>query len=939
MSKQNKIILHCIWIMLLIPLLAKAQGFAGPDRSLCIGGTTKLGCTSTCTDCCYLWSPEKGLDDPSKPNPTVSGLTKTQNYTVYISYPDGHYESDDVNVTVYEADVQIFHPNYFKINTLIPETEEKIPGAQSYVNLDNDDCDKDFDIDDIIIQGGDDEFIKMRVIMTIQQYNKPGSGGNNPDNGPSEYEAALDLAQGTAVSGLRFWKSNDKAAGEYFIGNPLVLTAVNGFPNMYETYIWAEGTEAHTIQQQVKLFARAYDDLEPACTDKFVGITIVGIEKVEWVGKQNGYTGDGKNNSNTLDPNPTGGVRVFPEGKEPIPSAIPKTSVGLRITLSVSAPVEQQLFVRPFDIDDPSEESVFVDPNDTKPTGKSGIYAGDAGLNYSLDNDNRGLGKSPPPTSSAKKEGVFTGANLTFLLLPANIGLYKVTIGKAKEVMLENFWVSQMCGDNYKVAVSHDQAFIKSTRNYDVFDGDKIVEICTAGLDNKCKSIPENLCSPMLTVWRTLHIENDRMRNPNWQDNKLFKGYFAGFDLHLNNCNEIYFIEKAILDFTPQLPTDQPLFDGSDFPGRFQDGILSIGDPASIIDCPPSPPSLPQPCIASNTPDELQFSGLLDLTSNGTLSGVVSNSVKGDFIFNVKDIEPLNPFNFDMKITMTTTVTGMNHYTGGDVSIGGGPFSKEGKVEFPDGPTDYFILREKSNPLDPINLLIPFEIADDDQIPMGGTSSIIKELDLAHAKQVYANVYIDVVNDGAGKLTNNRSVPFTPNIIYSPLDLNQYSGPRSISDYYSSYCNHRNMMSNNYWCAYFLSAWQTITTADQDPGIEYTFGAITLHSPTNLLAGQDDCLLSKGSSMVAYFWEAMHDYNPDWARFIPTHEIGHIFGLSHGNDYNSNINSPNTCLGIADLSEIGIMDTGYGTAGSVSTNIFIPYHINILRSRINSPGK
>jgi hypothetical protein len=927
--------------MLLIPLLAQAQGFAGPDRSICTEGTTKLGGISTCTDCCYLWSPETGLDDPSKPNPTVSGLTKTQNYTVYISYPDGHYESDDVNVTVYDSDVQIFHPNYFKINTLIPENEEKVPGAQSYVNLDNDDCDKDFDIDDIIIEGGDNEFIKMRVMMTILQYNKPGSGGSNPDNGPSEYEAALDLAQGTAVSGLRFWKSNDKAAGEYFIGNPLVLTAVNGFPNMYETYIWAEGTEAHTIQQQVKLFTRAYDDLEPACTDKFVAITIVGIEKIEWVGKQNGYTGDGKNNSNTLDPNPTGGVRVFPEGKEPTPLVIPKTSVGLRITLSVVAPVDQHLFVRPFDIDDPSDESVFVDPNDTKPNGKSGPYAGAAGLDYSLDNDNRGLCWPLTSTASAKVEGVFTGANLAPLLLPSNIWLYEVTIGKAKEVLLENFWVSQMCGDNYKVAVSHDWDLITNTRNYDVFDGDAIVEICTAGPDNKCKAIPENLCSPMLTVWRTLHIENDRMRNPDWQANKLFKGYFAGFDSHLNSCSQIYFIEHGILDITPPYPIEEPLFDGSPIPGRFQGGILGIGDPASIISC----PQPPLPCsIVGNTATTLQLPGLLDLTSNGTLSGVMSRAGHGDFIFNVKDIEPIDlSIGFDMKITMTTTVTGMHHYTGADVSIGGGPFSKEGKVEFPSGSTDYFILKEKSNPLDPINLLIPLEIADDDHIPIGGTSSIITEVNLVHAKEVYAKVYIDVVNDGAGKLSNNRIVPFVHNISHTTDLMNQYN-PGILLDYLTKYCEHDKLKieSDNFWCTYVLSAWQGTTLLDNDPLSSLDNDPDTLKNEEGL-GGiaidvyYSDCYLNKGGQMCALFLETCLDHLPGWEQTVLSHELGHTFGLTHGNNDVKPFLNP--CFMVPTLSDMGIMQEGSCEGGGSSCNEFIPYHINILRSRKRSPGQ
>lgn len=958
MSKQNKIILHCIWITLLIPLLAKAQGFAGPDRSICTEGSTKLGGTSTCNDCCYLWSPETGLDDPSKPNPTVSELTKTQNYTVYISYPDGHYESDDVNVTVYDSDLQIFHPNYFKINTLIPENEEKVPGAQSYVNLDNDDCDQDFDIDDVIIEGGDNEFIKMRVIMTILQYNKPGSGGNNPDNGPSEYEAALDLAQGTEVSGLRFWKSNDKAAGEYFIGNPLVLTAVNGFPNMYETYIWAEGTEAHTIQQQVKLFARAYDDLEPACTDKFVTITIVGIEKIEWVGKENGYTkakepgkDPGINNSNTLD-EVDGSFRVFPELKETVKGATVKTSVSVKITLSVAPPVKQDLFVRPFDIDDPSYDKTFVDPNDT---GTSGNYAGSAApssaLTYTKENDNRGFAlpntsSNVTSNSSGQKEGVITGPNIT-VAITSTATIYTIPDVLTKEVLIENFWVSQMCGDNYKIAANHDKIFLTNTRNEDAGDQDRIVDKCT-GDPGKGKEISKNLYSPILTVWRTLHIEYDMMENPSGTSflskNLGFTGVFTNFDdENLNFTDKIQGI-KCDGPCPPNILIGaQPLRDLSKLStnGRFEGGGIKIGKPGQVF-CDPSVNkggNGGSSFIVKNTHNELHLSTQMDLTMKATLEGTLKRT-DGTLPIN------FNIFNISLsgeefKITMKKKIDNLNDYANGSISIGGGNTFLNSVIIITGNNQEFKIPKA--------SLAIPIEIIDDDLPWTGAASPGITPVSFDHPQKVYESVYIDVKVNGGGTITNNESnIQFIPNLKQkiinnaagTPIDEDVFTQEQAfIINNNKNIRQTRDDGSPNFWMLYVLSAWQRTTNPDSDPYSEEfaPFGAA-------MDAKVDDCLLTDGGDMVALFHAIAAESLAGGLKLSNalSHEIGHCLGLSHGNNhtytnndlYDNGKEIINNCLTeISTFSGMKIM-TPVSSNNEVK---FIYYHENLIRSRVESP--
>lgn len=928
MSKQNKIILHCIWITLLIPLLAKAQGFAGPDRSICTEGSTKLGGTSTCNDCCYLWSPETGLDDPSKPNPTVSGLTKTQNYTVYISYPDGHYESDDVNVTVYDSDVQIFHPNYFKINTLIPENEEKVPGAQSYVNLDNDDCDKDFDIDDVIIEGGDNEFIKMRVIMTILQYNKPGSGGNNPDNGPSEYEAALDLAQGTAVSGLRFWKSNDKAAGEYFIGNPLVLTAVNGFPNMYETYIWAEGTEAHTIQQQVKLFARAYDDLEPACTDKFVGITIVGIEKIEWVGKENGYTGDGKNNSNTLD-EVNGSVRVFPENKGVDPGTTPKKSVTLKVTFTVLPPVGQQFHLRSFDLDDPSSETRFVDPNDGGLDGLSGVYTGtpkDAPpIVYTADEDNRGLGGS---TGAAYKSGYFSSSSSSFSLVSPSESIYKFLSVTDKVVELD-FWVSQYCGDNYKVAVSNDFDFLQNTRNLDKFDAGKIVDRCNVKISKYCDEIDPSLYSKPLTVWRTLHIEYDCMHAPD-------SGLNENLEIRDAYMYDFGKIDNGIADFlicdVNGIPYNY-ISDGSkDPPGRFSGGrVETIGN---LITDSTSKILKIRPEIPSSTNFEVEMlyaSGVKLPEFKGLLC-----KIKSGIVIYEKSILDIEKDGADFIVTLETPLGNLASLSNALVELGGGSF-QSALITIGTSTTRFRL--EK--------IRIPVLIKDDDvltRLPVTNTT-----LYDSVTKSAYSEVYIDAVFDGGVDNTYNEiDLDFLVNLPKPPDDDLNFTNEFLELNYGTTSSSNTNTFENdNYWIARVIFGWQPSVISDNDPK-EEKVNSLALTPGQNL----NHCSINNGANFSMIFMETSQDfglsqYKNDVNSILAlrrtiAHEIGHQLGLTHG--FTSGTTDCSSCVGNCTLA--GLMSASIDkTLFSASTGIhpsamaLIEIHKHLLRSRVKSPKK
>lgn len=388
--------------LLLLPLIAVGQNHAGDDKFICSNGTTKIGPQTPCKGCCYKWSPATNLDNPDIPNPTVSDLSVSRHYNVTVSLPNGDFEEDRVTVYVYNMSLSVFDPTFMLLpgqtETAIPEQKKQYPGAQTVVNIDNDDCDAFFDKDDDLVSNGDNEFVKIRILAKIDL---PAFTSGLPEDAFLNIRASLETFNNSSAEDLRFWKSKDKSAGQYQLGDPIDMVSLPD--NYYEAYIWVEGISGHTVQQQAQLRARAFGDQSETCPDDFVSITVLDIEYMEWKGIQNGYTGDGKNDANVLDVfsnAPAKTQRVFPEGKyDGMQVSEAKNKALLDITYSVAPVKNVDFFLRPFDVDDPSDETKFLDPNDL---GTSGTYQGGAGLSYNKDQDNRGVYPWPPKLATAQ---------------------------------------------------------------------------------------------------------------------------------------------------------------------------------------------------------------------------------------------------------------------------------------------------------------------------------------------------------------------------------------------------------------------------------------------------------------------------------------------------------------------------------------------------------
>jgi Dual-action HEIGH metallo-peptidase len=100
----------------------------------------------------------------------------------------------------------------------------------------------------------------------------------------------------------------------------------------------------------------------------------------------------------------------------------------------------------------------------------------------------------------------------------------------------------------------------------------------------------------------------------------------------------------------------------------------------------------------------------------------------------------------------------------------------------------------------------------------------------------------------------------------------------------------------------------------------------------------DDCLLAEGGACLLMFRETLRESTEDLNRVghIVAHEVGHCMGLSHGNHYsNENLNAPpHSCLGVTTLADMGLMAPG---EMSSYNPLLIPYHENVIRSRVATP--
>lgn len=359
-----------------------------------------------------------------------------------------------------------------------PDREDRL-GGYAFTNIDDDDNGRQFDIAETNIAGEDDPIkIELRA-SCIREPCKP-----------------LGVVRLSATSGgekIAVWESREKQG---LVILPAEFSGASGRKLEVIKTLYVEGINPSTNLRDVELL------LEPvnfSGKPDTVKVTILRVETVSFFAK---------------DGNVEFEANVFPDAERMGGAA--RDKVGVSVRLNLAPPLESvDIFLRPFDVDDPSAAGGVLDPNDSLSTGdyrradgtreyedsvEEDTYLSETAVTYRLEEDNRGSVLAPQ--GDDRKEGVLDGAGMD--------GIATLTYPKGSAEQRTEFRVSMQPGDNYRIMSSHDRDFLPQLRNRDMTDGTLIYDhsILEMVLDHDFR------VSTILTVWRTVHLEVDAMDGP-----------------------------------------------------------------------------------------------------------------------------------------------------------------------------------------------------------------------------------------------------------------------------------------------------------------------------------------------------------------------------------------------------------------------------------------
>lgn len=384
----------------------------------------------------------------------------------------------------------------------IIENEDEKVGAVVFPNLDNDDEDAHFDPwDPDGVTGGDDDLAELRLRV------------------PGGAKGKVTLKLDGDEERVKLWTAKAKTPSDAYadLGKAVELPADFEAAGQYlEKVLWIEGVEPSEKTSDL-VFELLY---EPESAHKVpekdrVALTVLAVEDLRWLGKDRNSEKDGNDlgcdpnhplNTITSKPLPGGKVevscthpsddedhpvRVFPGAryKNGQKSGGRRDRVELEVTLNVKPPHQGiPLFLRSFDVDDPTAESDEVDDESAAEDNRTGAEDGEVG-----------------------KAGKFPAGEIDDLL---RLDLPPETTAKVL------FQVSMQPGDNFRVAVSPDRDFAEALENDDTQiaspeDRGRIVDPRILDENGSPRGAAvrdaDQWVSDTLTVWRFLHVERDSM--------------------------------------------------------------------------------------------------------------------------------------------------------------------------------------------------------------------------------------------------------------------------------------------------------------------------------------------------------------------------------------------------------------------------------------------
>lgn len=353
-----------------------------------------------------------------------------------------------------------------------------------------------------------------------------------------------------------------------------------------------------------------------------------------------------------------GGKRIFAEA----PSAGAAVNDSVTVTATISAKLPGvMVYFQSYDVDDPANNPTEQDPNNPGPPAPN-----QADLDQDRDplnvKDNRG---AVPRADDGGQQGHLEGLlSSTQAVTDAN-GTVTVTLQ-----------VSSNPGDNYRVAASTIQTGFSDFKAYQPSDTGELRHGSKTGGDGQPLPLAadeQKMVSPVVTVWRTLHILTNAMSKPlldasadaNNPERNFIKGTATAiqaastsgsFPLDITLAPEP---GVALTDESPDL--DNSNGNGTDN-GRFEHGTLCLG----------TAPSLQSSGTCTSTTVNLLLlgNGTHYVRTNDIIKGKLAPGSKGQAPILTAFVNAWDSQAGEFTISADVTARNAHLYRGGTLTIG-----------------------------------------------------------------------------------------------------------------------------------------------------------------------------------------------------------------------------------------------------------------------------